>query len=91
MRRFLAIKRKPDVMIVIAQSDAQDFLGFVLLDDEAIKESLHFTRFLVEFESRRFRVGRILGKILRGGLLGRGGLCANLKVLADAGELPTPP
>src|SRR5207245_2713806 len=48
----------PDVMIMIAQRHAQDLLGLVLLDDEAIEVRLNIPRLVLEIETVLRRFGR---------------------------------
>src|SRR5687767_6268312 len=44
----LAFHREADVMIMITHRDAEDFFGFVLLDDEAVEIIFYFARFFIE-------------------------------------------
>jgi len=57
------------VVIMVAQRDAQNFLGFVLFDNETIEVFLDIARFVFELEFARlvlyrlgFHAGWILGR-----------------------------
>src|SRR5437588_7040023 len=47
---FLAFERQPDMVIMVAQRDAEHFLGFVLFDDKTVKVCFNVARFVIELE-----------------------------------------
>jgi hypothetical protein len=77
---FPAFHGQPDVMVMIAQCNAQNFLGLVLFDDEPVQIVLHLAWFSVEFEvlflGARFSLfwrvrGFLPGKVGHGGAAGK--------------------
>ena len=68
--RVLAFARQPDMMVMVAQGDAEDFLGLVLFDDEAVQVGLDVARLVIELE--RFRLRRRLRAFRRAGRFGLG-------------------
>ncbi len=50
VRRFLAFQGQAHMVVVVAEGDAEDLLGLVLLDDEAVEVILNLARFIFELE-----------------------------------------
>ena len=87
--RFLAVEREADMVIMVAEGDAQDFLGLVLLDDEPVEVVLNVARLVFELEV--LGPGLRRGALRHGGIRGLGGRLrpGALKMLAhEVGELP---
>ena len=53
----LALEGQPHVVVVVAQGHAQDFLGLVLLDDEAVEVSFDVARFVFKGKQLLPRLG----------------------------------
>ena len=51
IRLLLALERQPHMVVMVAERDADDFLGLVLLDDVAVQIGLHLARFFREREN----------------------------------------
>src|SRR5204863_6440373 len=83
-----SFERQPHVMIMIAQSDAEHFFGFFLLDDKTIKVGLYVARFVIELKLIRLRFGLSDRRRFRAFRLGSRA-AGVLKVLANKfGQLP---
>src|SRR5262249_38271316 len=58
---FAAFQSEPDVMIMVAERNAEDLLALILFDDKAVQILLHVARLVTEFKrftSRCARIGR---------------------------------
>lgn len=66
VRLVLAFHSEADVVVMIAHRNREDFLGFVLLDDEAVEVIFDVARLFIEAEFAWFRGlggGRWFGRL----------------------------